>query len=256
MTLEPAKCPSCGANIEVNKDLEKTICQYCGTTVLIKDAIQKYQVELTGSVQVDGLKSDKKKFEEVEKYFKLKEYGNAKRTLDQIIANDEFNIEANCKWIYAVIKYFDITEETFDKVDILAENREMWEYVRYIITRFERISVIDEDNERDIYLKDLYNILDVMKKYMQEEDETKAKREELAKNLSDAIEKNFKYSRNRVKNSINNLSILRKIVFNLASLDNSFGKVPLKRKLTNYMLDFSKIERLIFEVIPSLDNCQ
>lgn len=44
MTLEPAKCPSCGANIEVNKDLEKTICQYCGTTVLIKDAIQKYKV--------------------------------------------------------------------------------------------------------------------------------------------------------------------------------------------------------------------
>ena len=63
-------------------------------------------------------------------------------------------------------------------------------------------------------------------------------------------------SRNRIKNSINNLSILRKIVFNLASLDTSFGKVPLKRKLTNYMLDFSKIERLIFEVIPSLDDCQ
>lgn len=67
---------------------------------------------------------------------------------------------------------------------------------------------------------------------------------------------NEDYSRNRIKNSINNLSILRKIVFNLASLDSSFGKVPLKRKLTNYMLDFSKIERLIFEVIPSLDNCQ
>ena len=67
---------------------------------------------------------------------------------------------------------------------------------------------------------------------------------------------NEDYSRNRIKNSINNLSILRKIVFNLASLDSSFGKVPLKRKLTNYMLDFSKIERLIFEVIPALDNCQ
>ena len=64
------------------------------------------------------------------------------------------------------------------------------------------------------------------------------------------------YSRNRVKNSIDNLSILRKIVFNLASLDNSFGKVPLKRKLTNYMLDFTKIERLIFEVIPSINICQ
>lgn len=43
---------------------------------------------MTGSVQVDGLKSDKKKFEKVEKYFKLKEYDNAKRTLNQIIAND------------------------------------------------------------------------------------------------------------------------------------------------------------------------
>lgn len=60
------------------------------------------------------------------------------------------------------------------------------------------------------------------------------------------------HSRNRVKNSINNLSILRKIVFNLASLDNSFGKVPLQRKLTRYMLDFNNIEKLIFEIIPSI----
>ena len=64
------------------------------------------------------------------------------------------------------------------------------------------------------------------------------------------------HSRNRIGNSINNLSILRKIVFNLASLDDSFGKVPLKRKLINYVLDFSKIERLIFEVIPNLNDCQ
>lgn len=60
------------------------------------------------------------------------------------------------------------------------------------------------------------------------------------------------HSRNRVKNSINNLSILRKIVFNLASLDNSFGRVPLQRKLTRYMLNFNNIEKLIFEVIPSI----
>lgn len=60
------------------------------------------------------------------------------------------------------------------------------------------------------------------------------------------------HSRNRVHNSINNLSIIRKIVFNLASLDNTFGKVPLQRKLTRYMLDFSNIEKLIFEIIPSI----
>ena len=60
------------------------------------------------------------------------------------------------------------------------------------------------------------------------------------------------HSRSRVANSINNLSIMRKIIFNLASLDNSFGKVPLQRKLTRYMLDFKNIEKLIFEIIPSI----
>lgn len=60
------------------------------------------------------------------------------------------------------------------------------------------------------------------------------------------------HSRNRIQNSINNLSIIRKIVFNLASLDNSFGKVPLQRKLTRYMLDFKNIEKLIFDIIPNI----
>ncbi len=49
MKLVPAKCPSCWADIEVNKDLEKTICQYCGTTVLIDDAVQKYKLEISNS---------------------------------------------------------------------------------------------------------------------------------------------------------------------------------------------------------------
>ena len=60
------------------------------------------------------------------------------------------------------------------------------------------------------------------------------------------------HSTNKVGNSIENLSIIRKIIFNLASLDNRFGKVPLQRKLTRYMLDFDNIEKLIFEVIPSI----
>ena len=60
------------------------------------------------------------------------------------------------------------------------------------------------------------------------------------------------HSTNKVGNSIENLSIIRKIIFNLVSLDNRFGKVPLQRKLTRYMLDFENIEKLIFEVIPSI----
>ena len=36
MELVNAKCPNCKAEIQVNKDLEKAICQYCGETVSIK----------------------------------------------------------------------------------------------------------------------------------------------------------------------------------------------------------------------------
>lgn len=60
------------------------------------------------------------------------------------------------------------------------------------------------------------------------------------------------HSRNREGNSINNLAILRKIIFNLASLDNSFGEISLTKKLTRYKLDNKNIERLIFDVIPSI----
>jgi predicted transposase YbfD/YdcC len=57
-------------------------------------------------------------------------------------------------------------------------------------------------------------------------------------------------SRNREGDSIHNLSLIRKIVFNLVKLDDSFGKVPFNRKLTNYQHDFFHIENLIFSVIP------
>lgn len=62
------------------------------------------------------------------------------------------------------------------------------------------------------------------------------------------------HSRSRVGNSINNLSLIRKIVFNLAKLDNSMGKnLTLKKKMTRYINDFKNIENLIFQVIPSLN---
>lgn len=60
-------------------------------------------------------------------------------------------------------------------------------------------------------------------------------------------------STNKIGNSIENLSIVRKIVFNLARLDTSFGeKCTLKKKMINYILDFKHIENLLFKVIPSI----
>lgn len=60
------------------------------------------------------------------------------------------------------------------------------------------------------------------------------------------------HSTSKKDNSIDNLAIIRKIIFNLAHLDTSMGNLTLKKKLTRYSFDFKNIEKLIFKVIPSL----
>ena len=61
------------------------------------------------------------------------------------------------------------------------------------------------------------------------------------------------HSTNKKGNSIENISTIRKIVFDLAKLDKSMGeKLTLNQKITRYNHDFKNIENLIFHVIPSL----
>jgi len=55
MKLVAAKCPSCGANIDVDKNSDKTICEYCGSKIIVEDAIAKYKLEISGKVEVSNL---------------------------------------------------------------------------------------------------------------------------------------------------------------------------------------------------------
>ena len=52
MTIIPIKCPSCGADIEVNREFEKCQCNYCGTSFFIKEAEEFSNVSISGTVQV------------------------------------------------------------------------------------------------------------------------------------------------------------------------------------------------------------
>ncbi|NLV94152.1 MAG: ISAs1 family transposase [Candidatus Riflebacteria bacterium] len=61
------------------------------------------------------------------------------------------------------------------------------------------------------------------------------------------------HSTNKKGNSIDNISIVRKIVYNLAQLDSSMGNnLSLKKKITRYALNFDNIENLIFFLIPAM----
>jgi len=47
MELRQGKCTSCGANINVNPTLQVEICQFCGNTYLVENAIQHVQYNNT-----------------------------------------------------------------------------------------------------------------------------------------------------------------------------------------------------------------
>jgi len=57
MNLIAAKCPNCGANIEVSPEMEATKCKSCGSAILVEDAIQKYKIEVSGQVSLSGISS-------------------------------------------------------------------------------------------------------------------------------------------------------------------------------------------------------
>ena len=42
MSIIPAKCPQCGANIEVDNTKDAGICKYCGTAFVTEKAINNY----------------------------------------------------------------------------------------------------------------------------------------------------------------------------------------------------------------------
>jgi len=60
------------------------------------------------------------------------------------------------------------------------------------------------------------------------------------------------FSTSKKDNSIFNLSLLRKICYNLIKLDDSFGNISFKKKLNRYNFDFVLLENLIFDLIPNI----
>lgn len=57
MKLVSAMCPNCGAKLELDENMEKGFCMYCGSQILVQDAVQKYKIEISGRISVEGILS-------------------------------------------------------------------------------------------------------------------------------------------------------------------------------------------------------
>lgn len=77
MKLVSAKCPSCGAKIEVDANSNSTRCDYCNSQVLVEDAIKKYKVEISGSIEIKNLPKLENYLKLADRHYKDGEYREA-----------------------------------------------------------------------------------------------------------------------------------------------------------------------------------
>lgn len=204
--LQAAKCPQCGADIEVNPNLEKTICQYCGTTILIQEAVQKVKVEHTGTIKVEGIKNRDDYFKQAKKHIKVEEYEKALGLLNIIVNDDKFDIEAYCEMIRC---YVGIIKR--DKLDLNVSrynrDEDAQRALDYVVATFnvnDRLIKIDENNEREKYLGDLQKDIDSFKKLDEEHEKTEERRKEILDTINhdmkDAYENECPYDFYRILN--------------------------------------------------------
>lgn len=167
--LKAAKCPNCGADIEVNDKLEKTICQFCGSTILIQEAIENYKVEVAGKVEVEGIKGRGDKLSQAKKHMALEEYDRAKKILLGIIVDDQFDTEAYIDLVKCDIGL--LNQQKFNENIARHNNVNGWELIDEIYKFNERIKKIDEEKIADGLLEDVKEDLEKYLKIRQDEKE-------------------------------------------------------------------------------------
>ena len=55
MVFEAAKCPSCGGFLQLDSTMEKADCVHCGRKIIVRDAIQRMKIEVSGNVSMSGI---------------------------------------------------------------------------------------------------------------------------------------------------------------------------------------------------------
>ncbi len=91
MKLVKAKCPSCGAAIEVDKNSDTTKCDYCGSKIVVDDAIAKFKLEVSGEVEIKNLPKIEGYLKNGEREYKNYDYKEALNYYNKAIELDPDN---------------------------------------------------------------------------------------------------------------------------------------------------------------------
>ena len=138
MALISLRCPSCGADIELDETREFGFCSYCGTKVMMDKQI----VEFKGKVTVDGISTVEKLLERAFILVEDKEYLQAETYFNRVL-----ELEPKCAKAYwgkmlcefkipyaktAEIKGIDIKQSNnYNRAILYATGKEKEKYITY-----------------------------------------------------------------------------------------------------------------------------
>lgn len=90
MKFVAAKCPSCGANIQVDEETKKCFCQFCGSQIFVEEAIQM----IKGTVQIDFKNQIDNFLIRANEFMEQKRYSDAEIYFNKVLDIDATNKEA------------------------------------------------------------------------------------------------------------------------------------------------------------------
>lgn len=83
MAIRAAKCPSCGANLNIDEGRKKAFCEYCGSPFIVEDAINNFignntvNVASVGTINVNSGQTADAKIQAGEAFLMLQKYQEA-----------------------------------------------------------------------------------------------------------------------------------------------------------------------------------
>lgn len=94
MSFEAAKCPNCGASIQVPTDTESAKCMYCGQSLIVKEAIRQHKIEVSGQIKVEGVSSVQNDITRGKQCLAAKDWESAHASFSLAISKDATNYDA------------------------------------------------------------------------------------------------------------------------------------------------------------------
>jgi len=77
MALQSFRCPNCNGQLQMDDNLEKGYCMYCGSTIHVQEEVAKIKVEHSGKVEIDDSKKFANSMALADRAFEIGNYGES-----------------------------------------------------------------------------------------------------------------------------------------------------------------------------------